>query len=108
MISQAHDNPIYTCRYINNDVLVTGDDNGQIKIWDLRAQNPVYTVHEQKDGTVTDLVVNEEKSLLFASSNNGTLGVYDIRKPENSKEKLHALSDEMEEELNCLANVRVE
>jgi hypothetical protein len=29
----------------------------------------------------------------------GTLGVYDLRKPEKSKEKLYALSDNMESDL---------
>ena len=103
----AHENSIYTCEFLSKDVLVSADDDGHIKIWDIRAGNPVYEVKEQTNGTITDLAINKEKSLLFATSNSGTLGVYDLRKPNTSKDKLYAMSDEMEEELNCIEFVRV-
>ena len=106
-ISNAHDNPIYTCEFLSKDVLVSADDDGHIKIWDIRAGNMVFDVKEQTEGTITDLTINQEKSLLLASSNNGTLGVYDLRKSNTSKEKLYAMSDEMEEELNCISFVKV-
>jgi len=106
-ISNAHNEPMYTCEFLSKDVLATGDDDGQIKIWDLRSKSCVYDVHEQKEGTVTDMTFNNEKTMLFSSSNNGTLAVYDLRKQNHAKEKLFAMSDEMEEELNCLAFVKV-
>ena len=106
-IMEAHTEPLYTCEYLSKDVLVTGDDGGQIKIWDLRSKTCVYDIHEQKEGTITDITFNNEKSYLFSASNNGTLAVFDLRKSNNSKDKLYAMSDEMEEELNCLSFVKV-
>ena len=106
-ILDAHKEPMYTCEFLSSDVLITGDDDGQIKIWDLRSKSCVYDVHEQKEGTITDITYNKDKTYLFSSSNNGTLGVYDLRKSNTAKDKLFALSDEMEEELNCLSLVKV-
>jgi|JI61114C2RNA_FD_contig_31_1412039_length_304_multi_2_in_0_out_0_1 hypothetical protein len=45
---------------------------------------------------------DQSKNFIFATSSDGHLGVYDIRKSNQSKEKLYALSDKMEGELNCL------
>lgn len=106
-ILDSHSQPIYTCEYLSKDALVTGDDDGMIKIWDLRSKSCIYEVHEQKDGTITGMTYDSQKSYLLSTSNNGTLGVYDLRKSNNSKEKLYALSDVMEEELNCLTFIRV-
>ena len=30
---------INKCYFLNNDILGTGDDNGEIRIWDLRTPN---------------------------------------------------------------------
>lgn len=106
-IRDAHDVPMYTCEYLSKDVLITGDDDGHIKIWDLRSKSCVYDVHEQKEGTITGITYDLQKTYLLSTSNNGTLGVYDLRKPNTSKDKLFALSDEMEEELNCISFVKV-
>lgn len=106
-IVDAHATSLYTCEYLTKDVLATGDDDGMIKIWDLRTKTCVYDVHEQKEGTVTDMTADVQKSFLCSTSNNGTLAVYDLRKPNSAKDKLSAMSDEMEEELNCLSFVKV-
>lgn len=105
-IENAHAAALYTCEYLSKDVLATGDDDGQIKIWDLRTKTSVYDVHEQKDGTITSMVSDGQRAYLHATSNNGTLAVYDLRKSNTAKEKLTAMSDEMEEELNCITFVK--
>ena len=107
MIPDAHADAIYTLKYLDENLLASGDDEGAICIWDIRSKDRVYQVHEQKEGTVTDFVFDESKSFLVATSTNGTLGVYDLRKPDKAKDKLYALSDEMDEELNCLELVSV-
>lgn len=39
---------------------------------------------------------------LLATCTNGTLGVYDLRKEHKAKDKLYALSDNLDGDLNCL------
>jgi WD40 repeat protein len=54
------------------------------------------------------MVSHSSLQYLLATSTSGHLGVYDLRKNNTSKEKLYALSDQMEEEYLCLALVKDE
>jgi len=92
----AHDYPIYSMLNYEN-LLATGDDNGYIKAWDLRQQNCAFEFKENDD-FISDMIINPEHNLLLATSGDGTLGVYDIRKG-----KLHSLSDTQDDELLSLA-----
>ena len=96
-------NPIYTVENITENIITTGDDEGQIKIFDTRTNKNLFTLHEQKSGSITDIKIDDQKQYLFATSTEGTLGVYDLRKADNSQNKLYALSDNMEADLNCIA-----
>jgi hypothetical protein len=79
-----------------------------LEIWDTRSKECVYEVYEQKEGTISQMVAHSSLHYLLATSTAGQLGVYDLRKGNNSKEKLYALSDQMEEEYQCLALVKVD
>lgn len=57
-IPAAHNNAIFKSRWLNQNLVVSGDDDGVIKIWDLRSKQVVYDVAEQKDGTITGLEMN--------------------------------------------------
>ena len=88
-----------------NSLLLSGDDEGEIKIWDLRANINVLNYAEQSE-TITDFSNNQDLTFVLATSVDGTLGVYDLRKADNSKEKLYALSDCMEEDLLSITIVK--
>lgn len=59
----------------------------------------------EQNEAITDLKVNNEKNILLSTCTDGTLAVYDLRKNNQSKEKLYALSDPMESELNCCSYI---
>lgn len=42
IIKKAHPSPINRCKFINDQVLISGDDDGLIKVWDLRTVVPVF------------------------------------------------------------------
>lgn len=76
-------------------MIASGDDNGVIKIWDLRLASSgkkaaviSFTGEKTHDGTVTDMAFHADTKWLFTSANDGTLGVFDLRKP-----ILYAMSD---------------
>ena len=58
----------------------------------------VYSVHEHIEA-ITDLDFSNDLTIMLSTSNDGCLGVYDLRKSQNSKEKLYAMSDNMETDL---------
>jgi len=106
---KAFQNPIYSLTQINDNIVAVGDDDGAIKIWDIRSQECVYDVHEQEGGTVSDMDVHSSMHYLVASNTNGSLGVYDLRvENTNQEKKLYALSDQMDEDLNCLSLIKDE
>jgi len=95
----AHDSPIYSM--LNYDhLLATGDDDGIIKAWDLRQQKCVFEFQENND-FISDMLIRPEYNLLLATSGDGTLGVYDIRKG-----ALDSLSDTQDDELLSLAIIK--
>lgn len=78
------------------------------QIWDTRTGEIAFEVYEQQEGTISQMAVHSSMHYLLSTSTNGTLGVYDLRKGNNAKDKLYALSDQMEEEYLCLSLVKDE
>ena len=52
--------------------------------------------------------INKDKNIMISTSTDGTLAVYDLRRSNQNQDKLYALSDPMESELNCCAYVQGE
>ena len=103
-LTHAHPAPINSVIHVENGTIIaTGDDDGCIKIWDLRKaissgkQSAEVMKFEEHEGTISDMVLNDEKNMLLSSSNDGCLGVFDLRKPE-----LYAMSDNFEEDLTAV------
>lgn len=98
-------NPINIVKFLPNGILASGDDEGEIKLWDLKSPNPIANYVEQSE-TITDFSFNSDLTFLLSTSVDGTLAVYDLRKPNTSKEKLYALSDCLEEDLLSMTIVK--
>ena len=102
----AHDHPIYSTLFLDPFNFCSGDDDGHIKLWDLRASpNEMQRseIYEQQEGTISSLNYLKSENQILATSTNGSLGVYDLRMTnQNQSLKLHAMSDFMESELNDL------
>jgi WD40 repeat protein len=58
---------------------------------------------DDHEGTISDMALNNEKNMLLSASNDGCMGVFDLRKPE-----LYAMSDNFEEDLTALCIVKDE
>jgi len=77
-----HKCPIYCLVNINSNVIATGDDDGNIKLCDLRQKSAVAT-WETMDDYIAALVTNEDRKTLVAASGGGVISSYSIpnRKP---------------------------
>jgi len=71
-------NAINVAKVIDNNILITGDDGGSTKIWDLRKMECVYKVNEVQEA-ITGLLVDESRTLCLTSSLDGYLCVHDLR-----------------------------
>ncbi len=100
----AHPSPINSLIHIENSVILgSGDDDGLIKIWDLRQavnggkNQGCVMKFDEHEGTIMDMKINDEGNMLLTACNDGHLGVFDLR-----MNKLYAMSDNFEEDLNAL------
>ena len=77
------------------NIFATGDDEGKIKIWDIRqnSNSPIIEFGEQED-YVGDMVVSDDLSRLYSASGDGTLAVYNLRQ-RKLKKRSECLEDEL-------------
>ena len=47
VIKKAHPTPIYRCKFLNDTTFISGDDDGLVKIWDLRTGTAIYEADSQ-------------------------------------------------------------
>ena len=86
-----------------------GHDDGAVRLWDVRAPArasaaaAAQTFSHQAD-FVSSLTHAPGRHALLATAGDGTLAVYDVRKP--GKAKLKALSEADEDERQCAAVVK--
>eukprot|EP00598_Pedospumella_elongata_P002341 CAMPEP_0184973698 /NCGR_PEP_ID=MMETSP1098-20130426/5365_1 /TAXON_ID=89044 /ORGANISM="Spumella elongata, Strain CCAP 955/1" /LENGTH=448 /DNA_ID=CAMNT_0027496169 /DNA_START=46 /DNA_END=1392 /DNA_ORIENTATION=- len=96
----AHTNPINRIHIINEHNLVTGDDIGEVKLWDLRVGSQdkaaVMQWHLHED-FISGFAYNSGASTLISVSGDSTLAMYDFR-----NKKMTCRSDEQESELQCV------
>ena len=103
-LQKAHKAPISALTHIESGIFASGDDDGGLKIWDIRSQaetavKPVISFSQQTE-TITELVMEEDKGTLLATSNDGTLTAYDLRQ---TKGGIQDHSNSFEEDLLSLA-----
>lgn len=97
---KVHKEPVNVISQIQDSVIVTGGDDGGIKIWDVRANalsGPVVEFNDHED-VVTAFHVDMDRHTLLSTGGDGTLGVYDIR-----RNKLAVRTEQDEEELLSIA-----
>ncbi|XP_011309335.1 WD repeat-containing protein 55 homolog [Fopius arisanus] len=95
---KAHECPIYTTTIINENVVATGDDDGTIKIWDLRQRgsNPILSVKENGD-YISSMITNDDGKYLVCASGDGVLTTLNV-----PARKLHVQSEEYDDEFTSL------
>ncbi len=79
--------------------VVTGDDQGRIKQWDIRSPPRISVVNEWKEQSdyISDLHVALDGRSLLSTSGDATLAVFDLR-----SNKRVRISDPQEDELLCV------
>lgn len=96
-IKNAHESPIYSLLVTGENFLVTGDDDGHIKAWDLRMQKEAMDLKEN-DEFISDLAMDSQAKTLLATSGDGTLTVVNLR-----RKKLELQSELFDSEFLSLA-----
>jgi WD repeat-containing protein 55 len=105
LIKKAHPSPISRVHFANDTLLISGDDDGMVKVWDLRSSECIFDAHDQSEA-ITGLLFDEEHTNIIASALDGTIAIHDIRQGFDSPHKLYAKSDSVDEELHGLESMK--
>lgn len=100
----SHTVPIYCVRVFDENVFATGDDDGSVKLWDLRqfSSKPIYQIKRNED-YISDMLSDEGMNYLVISSGDGSITTVDLR-----ERKFFMQSEPYEEELTCMGLFRSE
>jgi WD40 repeat protein len=101
-LKDAHNEAINAIIHIENgNIIATGDDDGIVKIWDLRqahqGKKSCVLEFKEHEGSIQGFDYSAENKMLLTAANDGTLGVFDLRKP-----ILYAMSDSFGEDQNAV------
>ena len=70
-VANAHDASLYKVKPINENLIITGDEDGTVKLWDRRHHNmskPVMTDEESLDSEITDFFhTNKDPNYLMGN-----------------------------------------
>lgn len=77
-IKDAHESPIFSFSPIDEFLCATGDDDGTVKIWDLRKKKSVFDF-KCGEQTVTSLITDETKKIMAAAVSDGSIAGFNIR-----------------------------
>ncbi|KAH9098191.1 hypothetical protein LEN26_016628 [Aphanomyces euteiches] len=89
----AHLHPVNQLHRISNNIITSGDDQGCVKMWDVRQRRCVVEWNEHTD-YISDMTTNDAKDTLLVTGGDGRLSVYDLK-----KNKFVQKSDELDDEL---------
>ncbi|KAL2711967.1 WD repeat-containing protein 55 isoform X2 [Vespula squamosa] len=98
LYENAHEQPVYTMNIFGEQTFGTGDDDGVVKLWDLRQKGntPIFSIKQMED-YVSAMITNSDNKYLVCASGDGSLTTFNM-----AAKKLHIQSEEYEEELLCL------
>jgi WD repeat-containing protein 55 len=100
----AHTEPIYTITAINENLIASGDDEGTVKLWDMRVNgnDPIFSIKEVDD-FISCIITNNQQRTLACTSGDGYLTAINI-----ASRKMLVQSEPYEEELTCAGIFRNE
>jgi WD40 repeat protein len=78
-VTNAHKHPLNTFIVCDENLIATGDDEGYIKVWDLRQRKCAASFEENGD-YITDFDYHDGKDILYATSGDGCMSVFSLRK----------------------------
>ncbi|XP_042317124.1 WD repeat-containing protein 55 [Sceloporus undulatus] len=77
--SKAHSSALNSLLVIDEHLFATGDDSGELKVWDLRKGTSIMEA-KQHEEYISDIAVDGNKKLLLTTSGDGTMGVFNIKR----------------------------
>lgn len=78
-IADAHDVPAYCISVLDGNLFATGDDDGVVKVWDVRAKNKQIFRMKKNEDYISDIISSEGQQYLLCASGDGVLTTIDLQ-----------------------------
>ncbi|XP_052540477.1 WD repeat-containing protein 55 [Tympanuchus pallidicinctus] len=78
-IAKAHGAALNCVLPVDQHLLATGDDNGELKVWDLRKGGAVLEARQHEE-YISAMAVDGAGKILLTASGDGTMGVFNIKR----------------------------
>ncbi|KAF5288911.1 hypothetical protein FQA39_LY03790 [Lamprigera yunnana] len=103
--NDVHEASPFCMSILDENLFATGDDDGVIKLWDLRVKKKDKAIFSLKKNSdyISHIITNDSLQYLVCSSGDGALTTIDLQ-----KRQFYVQSEELEEELTCLGLFRSE
>uniref|UniRef100_A0A182MZ01 WD repeat-containing protein 55 homolog n=1 Tax=Anopheles dirus TaxID=7168 RepID=A0A182MZ01_9DIPT len=99
----AHDEPVYSMAVVSEQLFATGDDDGTVKLWDLRQRDAVFSLRPVEDFISCILANQTQQKYMLLTSGDGLLTTINLL-----QRKLYVQSEPYEEEMNCMGTFKRE
>ncbi|NXK53879.1 WDR55 protein, partial [Chauna torquata] len=78
-IAKAHSSALNCVLPVDHHILATGDDGGELKVWDLRKGDAVLEARQHEE-YISAMAVDGNGKILLTASGDGTMGVFNIKR----------------------------
>ncbi|KAL0273061.1 UNVERIFIED_CONTAM: hypothetical protein PYX00_005826 [Menopon gallinae] len=92
----CHEHSLYRLYELDDNIICSGDENGTVKMWDIRQNDPILSFTECEE-YISDMISKDGKKFLVCSSGDGTLTAFNI-----IAKKPYVQSEEYDAELNSM------
>lgn len=75
--TKAHDAGVYSLCAINNNLFASGDDDGILKLWDIRKSKAIFDFRCGEE-TVNSILVDDSEKTLVVAVNDGSIAAFNI------------------------------
>lgn len=99
----SHPEPVYSMSVISEHLFATGDDDGTVKLWDLRQKDAVFALRPVEDFISCILASGTQQKYMLLTSGDGLLTTINLL-----QRKLYVQSEPYEEEMNCMGTFKRE
>lgn len=76
-ILEAHDNSVFTARYLANNIILSGGRDAQMKVWQLGEKVNCLSSQSAHWFTVNDIAIHQQKRIFVTASRDKTMRIWD-------------------------------
>ncbi|XP_021375127.1 WD repeat-containing protein 55-like [Mizuhopecten yessoensis] len=104
-LKKAHESPIYSMLVTGENFLATGDDDGHLKVWDLRTNRAEMEVKHNEE-FISDMEIDDQHKILITTRIYRNLSVHEPPRLKVRRKRMDIQSELFDSELLSLARLK--